>query len=362
MTTRLPNSGQESKYPLNLLAPARSFEGGVRVIEAGADEVYCGVVIPELKDFELYRGTATEISSYDELERLVKYAHDHNVKIIVTVNQPFLADVIEKPFRNHIRECLERGIDALIVGDIGVLSLVKEIDEDIPLYASTYMVSTNFEAVDFLRRLGFDRIILERQLTMEEISEIVRLSRAEVEIFIHGGGCSNINGSCYMYHRFPQARRAQSKKKGLLGNPCGLTYDVYDFDNEQKKLGSFPIMDAIEYCSLCKLQKLVQIGVKGFKIVGRGSIIWYQESTTRAYRELIDALENDQAEIFQEKLKLLRSGDLVPFPPLLLNLQEFCCRQKRCYYTPLTHAPYNERALSWQTKTKLLLDKWVVSE
>lgn len=358
---RLLNSGQEGNDMPKLLAPARSYEGGVRVIEAGADEVYCGVVIPDLKDFELYRGATTEISSYDELERLVKYAHGHNVKIVVTVNQPFQADVIERPIRNHIRSCLERGIDALIVGDIGILSLVKEIDADIPVYASTYMVSTNYEAVDFLRRLGFNRVVLERQLTIDDISEITRLSKVEIEIFIHGGGCSNINGSCYMYHRFPQARQAQSRKKGLLGNPCSLNYEVYDFDNEQKKLGDFPIMDAIEYCSLCKLIKLVQIGVTGFKIVGRGAFIWYQESTTRAYRELIDALANNQKKSFQEKLMLLRSGDLVPFPPLLLTLQDFCCSQKRCYYSSLTHAPY-KYPLSWQTKTKLLLNRWLVSE
>jgi len=361
VTTNLLNSGQEGKDIPKLLAPARSFEGGVRVIEAGADEVYCGVVIPELKDFELYRGATAEISSYDELERLVKYAHGHNAKIVVTVNQPFQADVIKMPIRNHIRSCIDTGIDALIVGDIGILSLVKEIDAEIPLYASTYMVSTNYEAVDFLRRLGFNRVILERQLMIDEISEIVRLSRVEVEIFIHGGGCSNINGSCYMYHRFPQPRRAQVQKKGLLGNPCSLTYEVYDYNDEQKKLGDFPIMDALEYCSLCKLQQLVQIGVKGFKIEGRGSFIWYQESTTRAYRELIDALVNNQTKSFQEKLKSLRSGDLVPFPPLLLNLQDFCCSQERCYYSPLTHAPYRH-SLSWQTKTKLLLDRWLVTE
>ena len=335
-----------------ILSPVRSFEGGVRVINAGADELYCGVTISGIKDFVLYRGPSCEIPTYSELGRLVKYAHNQNVKVVVVANRRFMTELIEKATTNHIRSCIDEGIDALIIGDIGILSIIKDMDVGIPLYASTYMVSMNYEAVNFLEKLGFTRVILDRQLTLNEIYEIVQRSKIEIDIFVHGGGCSNINGNCYLYHsNFPAMKRAIQMTEGHIKSPCALPFEVYDFSDGQKRLGSVPIMDAFEYCSLCLLPKLVNIGITGFKIVGRCANIWYQESATKAYRELIDLLMRGQMESFRLKLESLRSGGLVPEPPALMNLKEFGCEQKRCYYEHLFHAPY-KFPLSWQAWTK----------
>jgi len=335
-----------------LLSPIRSFNGAVRVIQAGADEVYCGVVIPGFEKFSLHRGSICEIPTYDELGRVVKYSHDRGVDVILTVNKPFMAEIMEKGVRNHIRSCLDEGVDALIIGDVGVLATIKDVGADVLLYASTFMASMNREAVDFLGKLGFRRVILERQLSIPEITEIAQHSEFEVEVFIHGSGCSNINVSCYLYHfMYPEMARAISSIDGLALR-CGLPFEVYDVDHRQTMLANVPILDAYRYCSLCQLPDLIHAGVTGFKIVGRCVNEEYQESTTRLYRELIDMIDRGEMKAFETRLGWLRKN----FLPLqhdlpLFSLQELCCDQGRCYYSPLFHAPY-KIPLSWQTWTK----------
>ena len=226
------------------------------------------------------------------------------------------------------------------------------MNSDIQLYASTYMIAMNSEAIDFLRKLGFSRVILDRHLMVDEISEIVRRSTIEIEIFVHGGGCSNINGNCYLYHFQSQAlKRAQVMSDGMVKSPCALPYDVYDLDDGQKFLGEIPIMDAFEYCSLCNLPELMKIGITGFKIEGRGDTPSYQENATRVYRKLIDLLARGETESYNERLESFRSGKFVSFTSFFPNLEDVICRQKRCYYHPLFHAPY-KIPLSWQAWTK----------
>lgn len=345
-----PDAGR-SRMP-KLLSPIKSFEGVVRVTRAGADEVYCGVDMPGLENFSLYRGTSCNIHTYDELGRVVKYAHDHGVDVIVTVNEPFMAEVMERGVRNHIRSCLDEGADALIIGDMGVLSIVKDMGVDVRLYASTYMASMNREAVDFLRKLGFSRVILERQLTIPEITEIAQHSKVEVEVFIHGSGCSNLNVGCFLYHFvYPEMTRALLTIDGIK-NRCSLPFEAYDVDNRETRLDDAPILDAGRFCSLCRLPELIQTGVAGFKIVGRCVDEEYQESTTKIYREFINMIDRGEMRAFKRKLGWLRKN----FIPLhhdlpLLNLEELCCEKKRCYYSPLFHAPY-KIPNSWQTWTK----------
>lgn len=342
---------QEKRIP-KILSPVNCFEGGIKVINAGADEVYCGVTIPKLKDFVLYRGQGCEIPNYEELAKLVKYAHEHGVKVVVTVNQPFMTEIIKKATRNHIKTCLDRGVDALIIGDIGVLSIVRYMGVDVDLYASTYMVSMNYEAVNFLSQLGFKRVVLDRQLTIEEISEIVQRSKVEIEVFVHGGGCSNTNGNCYLYHfRLPALARAVLTSEGIIKTPCSQPYEVYDLDSERTSLGVVPIMDAFEFCSMCKLPELMKTGVTGFKIEGRGEDISYQETATRIYRELMDLLAHGDNEAFQKKLEFLKDGGFNPRTTALPNLREVYCTQKRCYYSPLFQSTY-KIPLSWQAWTK----------
>lgn len=321
-----------------LLSPINSLEGAVKVINAGADEIYCGVIIPEFKDFVLYRGRVCEVRTYQELGKIVEYAHKRNIKVFLTINTPFIVDDMEKSVKKHINYCIDKGVDGLIVGNVGVLSLIKEMQVDIPLIASTFFAAMNIEAVKFFKREGFMRIILERHLTIDEISEIAKsndVKDVEIEIFIHNGGCSNINGSCYLLHiYYPKLLKVS---RGLA--PCKLLFDVYDA-NKQKKIGSnLPVLNAYSFCSLCQLPQLIRSGVSGFKIEGRCSPPELIASITMIYRKLIDTLKKGSIQDFQKKLASIKVRE----DPLAINnlgLAELPlnkrgeCNPKYCYYRP----------------------------
>jgi collagenase-like PrtC family protease len=323
-----------------ILSPVTSFESAVDVIAAGANEIYCGVSIPDIQ----YMGLSTRykwcsLSTYDELGRIARYARDHSVELIVTTELPFMTEMIENEVKNHILSCVEEGIDALIVTDLGILMMVKRMGLDIPVYASTYLASMNYEAVDFLKNLDVKRIILERHVTLPEIDDIVQRSKGvEVEIFIHGPGCSNINVSCY---GCPSVFfvKDQSQLKKIQLTPCLATYEVYEAKgNKFNKIAEVPILDAYTYCSLCRLPELVKTGVTGFKIVGRCLTKSYQAETTKLYRDLLNLIDKNQIKSFWEKLNNIKNnvdGDSAYKVP-------FSCRQQRCYYSPLFHAPYKK--------------------
>jgi len=336
-----------------ILSPIRAYTGAVKVVDAGADEIYCGVRTPGLEDFELYRGASTEIPTYDEFHKVTEFAHRHGVEVLVTINQPFIIDSMEKTMVKHIQKCVEAGVDSFIIGDLGMLQLVKEVTDDVGLCASTYLSATNREAAKFLKRAGFSRVVLERHVPLEQIAEIARDVDIEVEAFIHGSGCSNINVNCYFYHyKFPAMDQAYLGIDGIKF-PCSLPYEVYDGENENVKLGTFPIVDAYTFCSLCKLPALIRSGVYGLKIEGRGINEEYQASTTKLYREALEMLKLGDEESYIQKLETIKKT-FIPLPQTLPmnNLQELCCEQGRCYYAPTFHAPYKEK-LTWQTWTKL---------
>lgn len=349
-----------------LLSPINSFEAAVKVIQAGADEIYCGVAMPgKLKHFILYRGPGAshaQLPTYDELGRIVEYAHRYRphargrgraprVEVVLVVNEPFMSDALESEMRDHIRLCLDKGVDAMIIGDYGVLSILKDMGVDVPLYASTYFTSMNRKAVDFLRKLGFSRVVLERHLTLHEISEIVDHSKVDIEVFCHGGGCSNINVNCYFYHHgHPQLmhhieKEMEKRIKGRMYSPCALYYEVYEASDGHTRICKLPILDAITHCSLCHLPALVQTGVTGLKIVGRFDPIPIQERRTRFYREVLDQIERGggqvRPEILRKKIDSLTKDKEEPFSFFPLKLwKETFCKPKRCFFSPLFHVPY----------------------
>jgi putative protease len=365
----MDSNGWREKIP-KILAPINSYEGAVGVINAGADEVYCGVGMPgRFRNFMLYRGpgaTPAQLPSYDDLERIVQYAHGRGAEVVVVVNEPFMSETMKEEMREHIHSCFEKDVDALIIGDLGVLSLVKDMELDLPLYASTYFVSMNYAAVNFLERLGFERVILERHLTIPEIFEIVENSKVDVEVFVHSAGCSNLNGSCHL-HYFQRLHRlgtdtimlAPSRSGPILSTtavPCMLRYEIIDANNGDK-IGDYPIMDALTYCSMCHLPSLLQAGVTGLKIVGRLEDPRHQEVYTKAYRQLLDFITSPKynPEAFEKKIKEMRKEIMkVKFDKLplsdteikyLINLGDYVfkeryCRPERCYYSPLFNAPY----------------------
>ena len=336
-----------------IMAPINSLEGAVRVIHAGADEIYCGVALPsKFKNFFLYRGpgaSPSQVSTYDDLGKIVEYAHRYRprtgrrdvrrVEVVLVVNEPFMSEAMESEVKDHIRSCLDTGVDALLIGDMGVFSVVKDMGVRVPLYASTYFASMNHESTEFFRKLGFSRVVLERHLTIHEISEIVNRSRVDIEVFCHAGGCSNINTSCYFYHiHIPPGIEkhlgSYFRDRERVVGPCSMDYEIYDVSNGDK-ICKAPILDAITECSLCYLQALVSTGVTGIKIVGRCENVPTQERYTRWYRELLDLITRRNYQLKPEILREKIDSTIKEFE----GSQVFC-KQKRCYFSPLFNVPY----------------------
>lgn len=331
-------SSRELNLP-KLLAPVRSFEGARMVVDAGADEIYLGVTVPgRLRNLWLNRSPLCEVPSYEELRKIVRYAHSRGVKVVLTAVFPFMVKSMESELKQHLKRCLNEGVDALIIGDLGILSMVKAMDIRVPIYASTFMASMNYEAVEFLRKLGFSRVILERHLAIDEIRKIVEHSRVEIEVFIHGGGCSNINANCYLLH-WILPRLLFTPLRDLT--PCRHPFKVYD--RSGKFLGVYSILDGFTWCSLCRVPQLVKAGVSGFKIVGRCLSGERQAVMTRVYREMLDFIARGKfsGKAFKDKLRSLISGlDRYYIYITGRGFREFYCNQRRCYYSPLLTAQY----------------------
>lgn len=346
-----PSNSIENQAIPKIMAPINSVDGGKKVVDAGADEIYCAVQIPDIKDFVLYRGPSSELSSYENLGKVVKYAHEHDAKVDLVLNQPYMVERIENNLKKHIYNCIDQGVDALIIGDFGVLSLAKGMKTEIPIVASTYLVSMNSEAIAFLEEQGFSRAVLERHLTLEEITKIVKSTKIGIEILIHGGGCSNINASCYLYHyQFPELINAQRESNS--STPCALPFRLQNLNDPSDVSEDVTVMDAFEYCAICKLPELVATGVNCLKIEGRTGSLWYQEATTKVYRELLDHIAAGRTSDYRNKIEELKNGVyFLPVPSDFYKLKDIWCLQNRCYNSPLSNAPY-KTPLTWQTWTK----------
>jgi len=340
-----------------ILSPVSSFESAVAVVSAGADEIYCAVQIPGAEHI-LNRPAGCCVSTYDELGRIAGYARSNGVETIVTLELPFMSEFMAGQMRDHISACAEQGIDAWIAGDLGLITLVRDMELDIPLYASTYFVAMNHQTVDFLRKLGVKRVVLDRHMTVEEIRQVVQRSQdVEIEVFIHGSGCSNINFNCYLEggrRRLPDLEREYSGVKGLP-TPCRTPFDVYEVGESKRKVARAPVLDAYTFCALCRLPELMEIQVTGFKIVGRCLPSTYQARTTEMYRRLVDLIAQQKTrgarraqrrrvmrlvepfkeETFQPELQRA-GGPASPSP----SIREILCGEGRCYFSPLFHVPY----------------------
>jgi putative protease len=340
-----------------ILSPVTSFRGAVEVVSAGADEIYCGVRIPGALEI-LNRPDICYVQTYDELARIADHARSRGVETIVTLGLPFIAEFVAPEMREHTSACVRAGVDALIVGDIGLIRMIRDdMGLDIPIYASTLLGAMNYEAADFIRKLGVQRVVLERHVGIEEIGEVVRRNRdVEIEVFMHGGGCSNINANCRLEYAQASADATRKARRGVRGdtNPCRWSFDVYELGNGERRITTtpVPILDAYTFCSLCALPELIKTGVAGLKIVGRCRPIAYQVKATQMYRNLLDLMARGQRRAFNRVQRkrffgMVESFQEEPTQPAFRNrdgsfrtLRDMWCSEERCYYSPFFHAPY----------------------
>ncbi|MCX8027543.1 MAG: U32 family peptidase [Thermodesulfovibrionales bacterium] len=270
-----------------LLAPAGDFEKLVTVIHYGADAVYLGPSRFSLRQ-------KAENFDVNELKKAVEYVHNKNKKVYVTVNIfPHNKDIGE--IREYVEVLKDISPDGVIVSDIGCFNLFKKNAPHIPIHISTQANITNSLSAQFWQDIGAKRLILSRELTIDEIKEIRDAVSIELEVFVHGSICISYSGRCYISSFLAY----RSANKGLCTNSCRWNYTLMEekrpgeympvFENDR---GTY-LMSSKDLCMIEHLDKLAKAGIDSFKIEGRIKGINYAGGVVKVYREAIDTLKND---------------------------------------------------------------------
>ncbi len=257
--------------PLELLAPAGNAKIGMAAIDHGADAVYIGA--------PRFSARAAAGNPVAEIAALVSYAHPFAVKVYVALNT-LLTDAELPDALELIRQVHAAGADGLIIQDVGLL----ECDlPPIPLIASTQMHNASPEKVKFLEDVGFQRVILARELSLAEIRAIRDRSRIELESFVYGALCVSYSGQCYL----SQALCGRSGNRGVCAQPCRHRYTLYD--GQGKNIAADKHLLSLKDLNLSgAIADLVAAGITSFKIEGRYKDATYVKNVTAAFRQEID--------------------------------------------------------------------------
>ena len=270
---------------IELLAPVKNLECGIGAIDHGADAVYIGA--------PRFGARAAAGNSLEDIAELVKYAHLYNARIYVTLNT-ILKDEELEDTEKLVWDLYRIGVDALIVQDMGLLSLNLP---PIPLHASTQMDNRNAEKVKFLADTGFRQVVLARELSLEQIRKIHEaVPQTPLEVFVHGALCVSYSGQCYVsQHCF-----GRSANRGECAQFCRLAFDMVDADGkmmvQNKHLLSLKDLNQSE-----ELEKLLDAGASSFKIEGRLKDVAYVKNVTAFYRQKLDA-------IFKRRKEFIRAS------------------------------------------------------
>jgi len=306
-----------------LLAPAGNYEKFETAVRYGADAVYLAGQMFGMR-------AAADNFTYAEIERAAKYAHDRGVKVYVTVNT--MPHVLEYPaLADYLKELGKTGIDALIVADLGVAALARELVPNVQMHISTQAGSVSHADCIAWHKLGASRIVLARELTLNEIKEIRRRvpEEIELEVFVHGSMCVSWSGRCLL----SASLIGRDANRGMCAQPCRWNYKLYSGNNvknenknvnnennknsgtlqkgaafengrfyeieeesrpgqrypvEEDELGTF-IMSSKDLCMIEHVGELCEAGINSFKIEGRMKSAYYTAVASNAYRMAIDS-------------------------------------------------------------------------
>ncbi len=256
-----------------LLAPAGGFEQLIASVRCGADAVYIGT-----KNFNARRNAKN--FDKDDLKKAVSFCHARNVKVYVTFNTLVDDNEIPKVIEN-INDIAYSGADAAIVQDLAVAKIIKEVCPSLKIHASTQMAITNIDGVRELEKLGFSRVVLARELSFKEISEIVNSTNMEIEVFVHGALCMSVSGRCYLSSMLGD----RSGNRGLCAQPCRLNFKC----NNREFALSLKDMSYIDY-----VKKLSDIGVHSFKIEGRMKRPEYVAAVVHNFKNALNSNSYDK--------------------------------------------------------------------
>ncbi|MGI6120348.1 MAG: peptidase U32 family protein [Desulfosporosinus sp.] len=279
-----------------LLAPAGDWEKLKYALTYGADAVYLG---GQMFGLRAYAGNF----SFEEMQQAVYRAHALGKKIYVTVNI-FAHESDFAGLPRYLKQLEELNVDGAIVSDPGIIVLAQEVAPRLPLHLSTQANCTNSYAAGFWLKQGIERIILARELTLEELRNMRAKVEGELEIFIHGAMCMSYSGRCLLSNYLT----GRDANRGECTQPCRWGYSLIEVKRPEQMLpieedqrGTY-IFNSHDLCLLPYLPLLKTIGLDSVKIEGRMKSVHYVASTVKVYRDAIDTLWDAGEEAFQQKL------------------------------------------------------------
>ncbi|MGL5088822.1 MAG: peptidase U32 family protein [Cetobacterium sp.] len=267
---------------MKIVAPAGSIERFYAAIKAEADEIYMG-----LKGFGARRNAVN--LTLEEYKEALDYAHERGVKVFLTLNT-IMMDVEIEALSINLRELYKHGLDAVIVQDFGLAKFIKENYPQLELHGSTQMTVANHVEANYLKAIGFERVVLPRELSFEEIKEIRKNTEIELEIFVSGALCISYSGNCYM-SSFIGGR---SGNRGMCAQPCRKKY------TSTKEESGYILSPKDQLYGYDEIQKLKEIGIDSIKLEGRMKEPNYVFQTVNYYKDLIDGknVEEKSSQIF----------------------------------------------------------------
>ena len=260
---------------VELLAPAKNLEIAIAAINSGADAIYIGA-----SDFGARKNAP---NSLEDIEKLVNFAHLFRVKIHVVINTILNNEELEKAIK-LVENLYNIGVDSIIVQDMGLLKAA--LDGKLPpieIHASTQCNTRTLEKAKFFDGLGVARVILARELSLNKIAEICQNTSCEIETFIHGALCVSYSGQCYLSF----ANGGRSANRGECAQPCRKNYSLIDETGKVIQKDKY-LLSLKDFNGSESIEKLINYGVKSFKIEGRLKDVSYVRNVTAYYNNLIN--------------------------------------------------------------------------
>ena len=265
---------------IELLSPAKDVEVGIAAINHGADAVYIGG-----PDFGAREKASNSIQ---DIERLCRHAALYDAKVYVTLNTLLYDNELERA-RKMAYDCWNAGVDALIVQDMQLLQLDLP---PIPLHASTQCDNLTIEKVQQLEQLGFEQVVLGRELSLKQIREIREKTTVPLEFFVHGALCVSHSGRCYL----SQYIGNRSANRGACAQPCRLPWDLLD-ENGKVLIKNRHLLCLKDLNNSAHLEELIDAGITSFKIEGRLKDADYVKNVTAFYRQKLDEIISRRSDL-----------------------------------------------------------------
>lgn len=280
---------------VELLAPAGNLEKLKFAFLYGADACYIGG-----RNYSL-RANAKNFS-IEEIQEAVKYAHNLNKKVYVTVNIVFHNEDI-KGIKEYLIALSEAKVDAIIVSDPLIIDIINDNNINLKVHISTQASTLNYEAVLFWQSQGVERVVLAREMSKNEIKEIIDKTGMEIETFVHGAMCSSYSGRCVLSNYFTK----RDANRGGCAQICRWEFPLYDKNNNKIESETKFTASSKDLMMLTKVKEMIEIGIVSLKVEGRMRSNYYVATVINTYRNLIDdyyenKLTEEKVEYYQKIL------------------------------------------------------------